>query len=56
MTLTSLIWSYPSQVRTSPGSGWKNALVAECLLNQATVKDSYERYAEEAAALGRVID
>ena len=34
----------------------ENALVAECLPNQATIKDSYERYAEEAAALGRVFD
>ena len=34
----------------------EDTLVAECLLNQATVKDSYERYAEEAAALGRVLD
>ena len=30
--------------------------VAECLLNSATVKDSYERYAEEAAALGKQLD
>ena len=34
----------------------ENALVAECLLNQATVKESYERYAVEAAALGKVFE
>ena len=34
----------------------ENALVAECLLNGATVKESYERYAEEAAALGKVFE
>jgi hypothetical protein len=30
-----------------------NELVAECLLNSATVKDSYANYAAEAAALGK---
>ena len=34
----------------------ENALVAECLLNQATVKESYERYTVEAAALGKVFE
>jgi hypothetical protein len=32
-----------------------NELLAECLLNSATLKDSYAKYAEEAAALGKVI-
>ncbi len=31
-------------------------LVAECLLNSATVKGSYERYEEEAKALGKSLD
>jgi hypothetical protein len=31
-----------------------NELVAECLLNSATLKDSYAKYAEDAAALGKV--
>lgn len=30
-------------------------LVAECLLNSATLKDSYEKYAEEARQLGKVL-
>ena len=33
-----------------------NELVAECLLNHATVKDSYANYAVEAKALGKVLD
>jgi hypothetical protein len=32
-----------------------NELLAECLLNSATLKDSYAKYAEEAAALGKPI-
>ena len=32
-----------------------NDLVAECLLNSATLKDSYASYAEEAARLGKVL-
>lgn len=31
------------------------ALVAEAILNSATLKDSYARYAEDAAALGKVL-
>lgn len=31
-------------------------VLAECLLNHATVKDSYAPYAEEAKALGKVLD
>ena len=30
-------------------------LLAECLLNSATLKDSYANYAEEAKALGKVL-
>ncbi len=46
-----------------PAVGWvmtsvfdkEDTLVAECLLNQAMVKESYERYAEEAVALHRLL-
>lgn len=33
-----------------------NELVAECLLNAATVKNSYAKYAEDAKALGKKLD
>ena len=33
-----------------------NELLAECLLNSATLKDSYAKYAEEAAALGKILE
>ncbi|MFT7256740.1 MAG: hypothetical protein ACI8VR_001790, partial [Candidatus Azotimanducaceae bacterium] len=32
-----------------------NELLAECLLNSATLKASYAKYEEDAAALGKVI-
>ncbi|HJL62374.1 MAG TPA: hypothetical protein QF517_10475 [Pseudomonadales bacterium] len=40
-------------VRTSVYDDDSNDLVAECLLNSATLKDSYEQYAEDAKALGK---
>ncbi|MCB1647705.1 MAG: hypothetical protein KDI36_19750 [Pseudomonadales bacterium] len=42
-------------IMTSVYDAETDELVAECLLNSSTLKDSYAKYAEEAAALGKVI-
>lgn len=36
--------------------GQNNELVAECLLNSSTLKDSYAKYEEDAKALGHVLN
>ena len=43
-------------IMTSVYDDETNELVAECLLNSATLKDSYKQYAEDAAALGKQLD
>ena len=43
-------------IMTRVYDGETNQLVAECLLNSATLKDSYAKYSEEAAALGKKLD
>ena len=43
-------------IRTRVFDGVGRRLVAEVLLNSASMKDSYAKYAEEAAALGKVMD
>ncbi len=40
-------------VMTSVYEADSGKLVAECLLNSATLKDSYAKYAEEAKSLGK---
>jgi hypothetical protein len=42
-------------VMTSVYDAESGNLVAECLLNSATLKDSYAKYAEEAGKLGKVL-
>ncbi len=42
-------------VKSSIHDGETDELVAEVILNSATLKDSYARYAEEAAALGKAL-
>jgi len=36
--------------------GKGNELVAECILNHSPVKSSYEKYEEDAIALGKNLD
>ncbi len=43
-------------IRTRIFDGVDRRLVAEVLLNSATMKDSYARYAEEARQLGKLLD
>lgn len=43
-------------VKTSVFDAATGDLVAEVILNSATLKDSYEKYAEDAAALGKEIN
>lgn len=43
-------------VKTSVFDEETSELVAECLLNSATLKDSYEKYAQEAKALGKEVE
>jgi hypothetical protein len=38
------------------GFPYSHELLAEVILNSATMKDSYAKYAEEAAALGKTLD
>mgnify|MGYP001190655890 CR=1 FL=1 len=45
-----------SWVRTSVYDGESDKLVAEVILNSATLKASYAKYDEDAAALGKVIE
>ncbi|MEJ6593445.1 MAG: hypothetical protein QNL99_15820 [SAR86 cluster bacterium] len=42
-------------IMTSVYDNDTNELVAECLLNSATLKDSYANYAQDAAALGKTL-
>ena len=43
-------------VKTSVVDAETDTLVAEVILNQAFLKDAYDKYAEEAAAIGRPVD
>ncbi len=43
-------------VKTSVFDAATGDLVAEVILNSATLKDSYEKYAEDAAALGKEVN
>jgi hypothetical protein len=43
-------------IKTSVFEPNSRQLVAEVILNSATMKDSYAKYAEEAAALGKQLD
>lgn len=43
-------------IRTSLYDAQSRELVAEAILNSATLKDSYANYAQEAAALGKQLD
>jgi hypothetical protein len=45
-----------SWIRTSVYDGESDKLVAEVILNSATLKASYAKYDEDAAALGKVIE
>lgn len=46
--------SYWTLTRVYEESG--DEVLAECLLNHATVKNSYAKYAEDAKALGKILD
>jgi len=43
-------------IKTSVYDGESRRLVAEVILNSATLKDSYAKYAEEARALGKALE
>ena len=42
-------------IKTSVLDGETGKLAAEVILNSATLKDSYAKYAEESAALGKAL-
>ena len=43
-------------IKTSVVDPESDKLVAEAILNSATLKDSYAKYAEDAASLGKSLD